>query len=150
VRSINPIPPHDSQQEFTDFVVSDCAHGDHLKAKLCHVDRSTSGRSGDSNPDLVQNGKVLSSGDSGHGTAKDINNVNPKRNDFCHLNSFYWGAVESGGATGSIYSKALIIVAAEQEGKAIGRIRMARIPISTAQRSTALSDRRSNRRHSLH
>ena len=34
-----------------------------------------------------------------------------------------------GGATGRlIYSKALIIVAAEQEGKAIGRIRMARIP----------------------
>jgi transposase-like protein len=41
----------------------------------------------------------------------------------------YWGAAESGGATGRlIYSKALIIVAAEQEGKAIGRIRMARIP----------------------
>ena len=34
-----------------------------------------------------------------------------------------------GGATGRlIYSKALIVVAAEQDGKGIGRIRMARIP----------------------
>ena len=41
----------------------------------------------------------------------------------------YWGAAESGGATGRlIYSKALIVVAAEQDGKGIGRIRMARIP----------------------
>jgi hypothetical protein len=41
----------------------------------------------------------------------------------------YWGAAESGGATGRlIYSKALIAVAAEQDGKGIGRIRMARIP----------------------
>jgi hypothetical protein len=33
----------------------------------------------------------------------------------------YWGAAESGGATGRlIYSKALIVVAAEQEGKASG------------------------------
>ena len=41
----------------------------------------------------------------------------------------YWGAAESGGATGRrVYSKALIVVAAEQDGKGIGRIRMARIP----------------------
>ena len=41
----------------------------------------------------------------------------------------YWGATESGGATGRlIYSKVLIVVAAEQDGKGIGRIRMARIP----------------------
>jgi hypothetical protein len=41
----------------------------------------------------------------------------------------YWGAAESGGATGRlVYSKAFIVVAAEQDGKGIGRIRMARIP----------------------
>ena len=41
----------------------------------------------------------------------------------------YWGAAESGGATGRLVSsKALIVVAAEQDGKGIGRIRMARIP----------------------
>jgi transposase-like protein len=41
----------------------------------------------------------------------------------------YWGAAESGGATGRlVYSKALIVVAAERDGKGIGRIRMARIP----------------------
>ena len=41
----------------------------------------------------------------------------------------YWGATESRGATGRlIYSKELIVVAAEQDGKGIGRIRMARIP----------------------
>jgi len=41
----------------------------------------------------------------------------------------YWGATESGGATGRlIYGKELIVVAAEQDGKGIGRIRMARIP----------------------
>jgi transposase-like protein len=41
----------------------------------------------------------------------------------------YWGATESGGATGRlIYSKVLIVVAAEEDGKGIGRIRMARIP----------------------
>ena len=57
----------------------------------------------------------------------------------------YWGAAESGGATGRlVYSKALIVVAAERDGKGIGRIRMARIPISIAQRFMALSDRRSN------
>ena len=57
----------------------------------------------------------------------------------------YWGAAESGGATGRlIYSKALIVVAAEQDGKSIGRIRMARIPDFFGQRFTALSDRRSN------
>jgi hypothetical protein len=40
----------------------------------------------------------------------------------------YWGAAESGGATGRlVYSKALIVVAAEQDGEGIGRIRMARI-----------------------
>jgi transposase-like protein len=39
------------------------------------------------------------------------------------------GAAESGGATDHlIYSKALIVVAAERDGKGIGRIRMARIP----------------------
>ncbi|MEI6452878.1 MAG: IS1595 family transposase [Actinomycetes bacterium] len=41
----------------------------------------------------------------------------------------YWGAAESGGATGrGAVSKALIAVAAEQDGKGIGRIRMACIP----------------------
>ena len=41
----------------------------------------------------------------------------------------YWGAIESGGASGRlIHRKALIIVAAEADGKGIGRIRMARIP----------------------
>jgi hypothetical protein len=41
----------------------------------------------------------------------------------------YWGAAESGGVTGRlVYSTALIVVAAEQDGKGIGRIRMARIP----------------------
>lgn len=41
----------------------------------------------------------------------------------------YWGATESGGATGRLIdSKVLIVVAAEQDGKGIGRIRMARIP----------------------
>jgi len=41
----------------------------------------------------------------------------------------YWGAAESGGATGrKTLSKALIIVAAEAEGKGVGRIRMALIP----------------------
>ena len=45
------------------------------------------------------------------------------------IDETYWGAAESGGATGRlIYSKALIVVAAEQDGKGIGRIRMARIP----------------------
>jgi ribosomal protein L37AE/L43A/transposase-like protein len=40
----------------------------------------------------------------------------------------YWGTPESGGATGRrVLSKALIIVAAEVDGKGIGRIRMARI-----------------------
>ena len=35
----------------------------------------------------------------------------------------HWGAAESGGATGRlVYSKALIVVAAEQDGKGIGRI----------------------------
>ena len=44
------------------------------------------------------------------------------------IDETYWGATESGGATGLlIYSKALIVVAAEQDGKGIGRIRMARI-----------------------
>ena len=39
------------------------------------------------------------------------------------------GATESGGATGRLIdSKVLIVVAAEQDGKGIGRIRMARIP----------------------
>ena len=41
----------------------------------------------------------------------------------------YWGATESGGAKGRrSYKKALIIVAAEADGRGIGRIRMARIP----------------------
>lgn len=36
----------------------------------------------------------------------------------------YWGATESGGATGRLIdSKVLIVVAAEQDGKGIGRIR---------------------------
>ncbi len=38
------------------------------------------------------------------------------------IDETYWGAAESGGATGRL------IYAAEQDGKAIGRIRMARIP----------------------
>jgi hypothetical protein len=58
----------------------------------------------------------------------------------------YWGAAESGGATGRlIYSKALIIVAAEQDGKASGAFGWHESPISTAQHFTALSDHRSNR-----
>jgi transposase-like protein len=41
----------------------------------------------------------------------------------------YWGGTESGGATGRLtYTKTLIAVAAEQDGRGIGRIRMARIP----------------------
>jgi transposase-like protein len=41
----------------------------------------------------------------------------------------YWGGAESAGATGRLaYTKTLIAVAAEQDGKGIGRIRMARIP----------------------
>jgi transposase-like protein len=40
----------------------------------------------------------------------------------------YWGATESGGATGRLIYKVLIIVAAEENGKGIGRISMARIP----------------------
>lgn len=41
----------------------------------------------------------------------------------------YWGAAESGGATGrKTLNKALIIVAAEVDGKGIGRIRVALIP----------------------
>ncbi|CAN5717493.1 hypothetical protein BH09VER1_BH09VER1_34330 [soil metagenome] len=41
----------------------------------------------------------------------------------------YWGTAESGGATGrKTLRKALIIVAAEVEGRGIGRIRMAHIP----------------------
>jgi transposase-like protein/ribosomal protein L37AE/L43A len=40
----------------------------------------------------------------------------------------YWGTPESGGATGrGALSKAMIIVAAEVDGKGVGRIRMARI-----------------------
>lgn len=41
----------------------------------------------------------------------------------------YWGAEESGGATGRLtYTKSLIAIAAQQDGKGIGRIRLARIP----------------------
>ena len=41
----------------------------------------------------------------------------------------YWGGAESAGATGRLtYTKTLIAVAAEQDGKGIGRIRMVRIP----------------------
>ena len=41
----------------------------------------------------------------------------------------YWGASESGGATGrKTLRKGLIIVAAEADGKGVGRIRMALIP----------------------
>ena len=57
----------------------------------------------------------------------------------------YWGAAESGGATGRlVYSKALIVVAAEQDGKGIGAFAWHESPISIAQRFMALSDRRSN------
>jgi transposase-like protein len=41
----------------------------------------------------------------------------------------YWGAEESSGATGRLtYTKSLIAIAAQQDGKGIGRIRLARIP----------------------
>lgn len=41
----------------------------------------------------------------------------------------YWGGAQSDGATGRrAYTKTLIAVAAEQDGRGIGRIRMARIP----------------------
>ena len=41
----------------------------------------------------------------------------------------YWGSEESGGATGRLkYTKSLIAIAAQQDGKGIGRIRLARIP----------------------
>jgi len=41
----------------------------------------------------------------------------------------YWGTMESHGATGRrALNKAMIIVAAEADGRGIGRIRMARIP----------------------
>jgi transposase-like protein len=41
----------------------------------------------------------------------------------------YWGGMESKGATGRLtYKKTLIAVAAEEDGKGIGRIRMVRIP----------------------
>jgi transposase-like protein len=41
----------------------------------------------------------------------------------------YWGAAESEGAVGrQVFRKTLIAVAAEQDDKGIGRIRMARIP----------------------
>lgn len=41
----------------------------------------------------------------------------------------YWGTMESDGATGRrVLNKAMIIVAAEADGRGIGRIRMARIP----------------------
>ena len=51
----------------------------------------------------------------------------------------YWGAAESGGATGRlIYSKALIIVAAEHDDKGIGRIRMARMEVLQLCRSTLI------------
>ena len=41
----------------------------------------------------------------------------------------YWGTMESDGATGHrVLSKTMIIVAAEADGREIGRIRMARIP----------------------
>ena len=43
----------------------------------------------------------------------------------------YWGTMESDGATGRIVlNKAMIIVAAEADGRGIGRIRMACIPAS--------------------
>ncbi len=41
----------------------------------------------------------------------------------------YWGATETGVATGrQIVSKALLVIAAEVSGKGIGRIRMQKIP----------------------
>ena len=51
----------------------------------------------------------------------------------------YWGAAESGGAIGRlVYSKALIVVAAEQDGKGIGRIRMALDPLSRSRNASWL------------
>jgi hypothetical protein len=44
------------------------------------------------------------------------------------MDETYWGSAEFGGATGGkTLSKVLIIVAAEADGKRIGRIRMALI-----------------------
>ena len=53
----------------------------------------------------------------------------------------YWGATESGGATGRLIdSKELIVVAAEQDGKASVASAWHESPISTGQRFMASSD----------
>ena len=64
----------------------------------------------------------------------------------------YWGAAESGGATGRlVYSKALIVVAAEQDGKGIGRIRMGTNPRFRSRNASWLYPIVGrNREHSLH
>lgn len=58
--------------------------------------------------------------------------VRPGRERLCgvvEVDETYWGGTESGGATGRLtHTKTLIAVAAEQDGKGIGRIRMAQIP----------------------
>lgn len=58
--------------------------------------------------------------------------VRPMRerlNGVVEVDETYWGSKETGGATGRlVYSKALIAIAAEVDGRGIGRIRMARIP----------------------
>ena len=57
--------------------------------------------------------------------------VRPGREKLCgevEVDETYWGSAEFGGATGrKTLSKVLIIVAAEADGKRIGRIRMALI-----------------------
>jgi len=57
--------------------------------------------------------------------------VRPGRDKLCgevEVDETYWGSAEFGGATGrKTLSKVLIIVAAEADGKRIGRIRMALI-----------------------
>jgi transposase-like protein len=57
--------------------------------------------------------------------------VRPERDKLCgevEVDEAYWGTAESGGATGrKTLSKALIVVAAQADGKGIGRIRMALI-----------------------
>jgi len=67
--------------------------------------------------------------------------VRPGRDRLCgevEVDETYWGSAEFGGATGrKTLSKVLIIVAAEADGKRIGRIRMALIEDFDRKRSTA-------------
>jgi hypothetical protein len=76
---IDSIALHDSQQELTNLVVANCAHSNHLEAKLRHVDRDASGRSCDGHSDFIQNGKVLPRWNLRHWAPENVDDVNPKR-----------------------------------------------------------------------